>query len=164
MTARRRLAGLLALAVAAAPAVLEAHPLHTTITELTEQRGAGTVRAVVRAFADDFGTAVGRAARGASAPGGPTDATAFAYVRARFGIVGADGRAIETRSCGVRRASGLVWICLEASAPAGLAPLAVRNAVMSELFEDQVNVVQAVVAGARRSLLFTRGDGAKTLR
>ncbi len=48
--------------------------------------------------------------------------------------------------------------------PGGLATLAVRNAVMSELFEDQVNVVQAVVAGARRSLLFTRGDGAKPLR
>lgn len=147
-----------------APAILAAHPMHTTITELTEQRAAGTVRAVVRAFADDFGTAASRHAAGRPTAAGTTDAGAFAYASARVSLIGADGRPIALRSCGVRRTSDLVWVCLEASAPGGLATLAVRNALMNELFEDQVNVAQAVVAGARRSLLFTRGDGAKALR
>jgi len=42
--------------------------------------------------------------------------------------------------------------------------LQVRNVMLCELYEDQVNVVQSTVAGARRSLLFVRGDPFKPLR
>ena len=118
---RRAVGWALLVAVAAAgllraPTMLDAHPLHTTITELTEQRAAGTVRAVVRAFADDFGTAVSRQARGRRGGASAADDAALAYASARFGLVGGDGRALVLRSCGVRRTSDLVWICLEASA------------------------------------------------
>ena len=40
-----------------------AHPLHTTMAEVTVDRARGTVRVVVRVFADDFGTAVERLER-----------------------------------------------------------------------------------------------------
>ena len=148
------------LAFAAAPARLAAHPLHTTITELAEDRTRGTVRAVIRVFAGDFGTAVARHSRGA----GMSDAAALAYASASFSFTDRGGRPLPVRSCGMRRAADLVWICLEAPAPAGLAPLAVRNAFLCDLFDDQVNVVQGTVGGARRSLLFTRGDRAKPLQ
>jgi hypothetical protein len=36
--------------------------------------------------------------------------------------------------------------------------------MLCELYEDQVNVVQGVVGGTRRSLLFVRGDRFKALR
>lgn len=138
---------------------LAAHPLHTTITELTEDRAKGTVRAVVRVFADDFGTVVARRSRGAPL----TDANAFAYVSSTFSFIDRTGRTLSVQSCGIRRTADLVWVCVEARSPAGLAPLSVRNAVMCDLFDDQVNVVQGTVSGARRSLLFTRGDRAKRL-
>jgi len=40
----------------------------------------------------------------------------------------------------------------------------VRNAILSELFADQVNVVRAALGGAPQTLLFTPGDGMKALR
>lgn len=158
-------AGRLALLISAAMALLSparplvAHPLHTTITELTEDRTRGTVRAVVRLFADDFGTIVARRSRGAPL----SDATAFAYVSSTFSFTDRTGRILSMQSCGTRRTSDLVWVCVEARSPAGLAPLSVRNAVMCDLFDDQVNVVQGTVGRARRSLLFTKGDRAKPL-
>lgn len=158
-------AGRIALMIAAAiallstPGPLAAHPLHTTITELTEDRARGTVRAVVRVFADDFGTIVARRSRGAPI----TDASAFAYVSGAFSFTDGTGRLLAVQSCGMRRTADLVWVCVEARSPAGLAPLSVRNAVMCDLFDDQVNVVQGTIRGARRSLLFTRGDRAKRL-
>lgn len=160
-TMGRRLAATLAVMVGmfAPSRSLGAHPLHTTITELTEDRAHGTVRAVIRVFADDFGTAIARHSRGA----GMSDAAAFAYAIARFSFTGGDGRLLAVRPCGIRRAADLVWICLEATARAGLAPLAVRNALLCDLYDDQVNVVQASVGGRRRSLLFTLGDRAKPL-
>ena len=147
------------LALVSPPRLVAAHPLHTTITELTEDRARGTVRAVIRVFADDFGTVVARRTRGAPI----SEATAFAYVSSTFSFTDRAGRMLSVQSCGMRRTADLVWVCVEARSPAGLAPLSVRNAVMCDLFDDQVNVVQGSVGGARRSLLLTRGDRAKPL-
>ena len=63
----------------AAPRVVLAHPLHSTITEIAEDRAHGTVRATIRVFVDDFATAVERATarRPADLAGGCGGATAF---------------------------------------------------------------------------------------
>ncbi|MEO7455915.1 MAG: DUF6702 family protein [Gemmatimonadaceae bacterium] len=133
-----------------------AHPLHTTLTELTEDRAHGVVRATVRVFADDFGTVLAR--RGVTG-----DAAATNYVSSSFTFVDAAGRKLPATSCGIRRTGDLYWVCIEAPSAAGLAGLKVRAAVLCDLYDDQVNVVQGVVAGSRRSLLFVKGDAAKGL-
>ena len=46
---------------------------------------------------------------------------------------------------------------------AGLPALAIANRVLCDVWADQVNVVQATIAGSRRSLLFTKGDGRKSV-
>jgi hypothetical protein len=124
---------------------LMAHPLHTTMTELTEDRTHGTVRATIRVFADDFGKARGTKPE-------------LAYVSSTFAFTDRNGRQLVLRSCGTRSTGELLWICIEATSADGLAALRVRNGMLSDLFDDQVNVVQGSVAGARRSLLFTKGD------
>jgi hypothetical protein len=141
-----------------------AHPLHSTITELTEDRGRGVVRATIRVFADDFGTSLGRFARNAGAPMSPQwNTAALGYVASVFTMANKSGTSLQIRSCGVTRTADLLWICVEATAPAGLASVQLRNAMLCELFEDQVNVVQATFGGSRHSHLFTRGDRLKPL-
>lgn len=141
-----------------------AHPLHTTLTQMTEDRARGVVRATIRVFADDFGTSVTRFARNPGAPmSSQWNAAAFGYVSSVFTIAGKSGAALPLRSCGVTRTADVLWICVEASSPPGLAATQVRNAMLCDLFEDQVNVVQGSIGGTRRSLLFTRGDRPKTL-
>jgi hypothetical protein len=164
----RSLAAFLAMVVAGAgtPRILDAHPLHSTITELVEDRAHGIVRATIRVFADDFGTAVTRSAKGRVSPasGQTWDAAVLSYAKTVFGIQDAQGHPIGVHSCGVRRTGDLLWLCLEAATPQPLASLRVRNAVLCDLFDDQVNVVQATVAAERRSLLFVRGDSYKPVR
>ncbi len=152
------------LAIGALPRRAAAHPLHSTITEVAADRAHGVVRATIRVFADDFGTAVRRAAYGRAIPAsGPLwDAAALAYTAASFGFA-ARGHALPLRSCGVRRTADLLWICVEASTTSDLGALQVRNAMLCDLFDDQVNVVQGTVAGSRASLLFVRGSGFKPL-
>lgn len=119
---------------------------------------------MIRVFADDFGTAVSRHARArVLAPGPAWDAAAFAYVASAFTVADRLGRTLALRSCGIRRTGEVMWVCVETASAGGIAPLTVRNAVLTDLFDDQVNVVQATVAGGRRSVLFTRGDRAKRL-
>jgi hypothetical protein len=159
------LAAVIVLSTAVRPSVAEAHPLHSTITELTEDRAHGLVRATVRVFADDFGTAVSRAAHGRVSPasGAAWDAAVAAYATSVFGLQDAQGRPIALRSCGIRRTGDLLWVCLEGTASQPLASLRVRSAVLCDLFDDQVNVVQGTAGGERRSLLFVRGDGYKSV-
>ena len=115
-----------------------AHPLHTTLTEVTESRGM--VRATIRVFADDYEKS---------------------RVAASFAFVDASGKALPMTSCGVRRAGDVYFVCIEAAH--GMDGLRLRASMLHDLYEDQVNVVQATVRGARRSLLFVRGDGVKAL-
>jgi hypothetical protein len=160
------LAAALVLGVVTTARVADAHPLHSTITELVEDRAHGVVRATVRVFADDFGTALTRASRGRTqvSTGPVWDAAALAYATQAFGLRDVRGRALPLRSCGTRRTGDLLWLCLEAATDQPLASLQVRNAMLCDLFDDQVNVVQGTVNGERRSVLFVRGDSYKSLR
>ena len=162
----RRAVATAAIAVACAlPAQRAfAHPLHTTLTELTEDRTRGVVRATVRVFADDFGTSLNHFARTTATPLSPQwNAAAFAYVSSVTSFGTRQGAALPLRSCGVTRSADVLWICVESAAPPGLASVMFRNTILCDQFEDQVNVVQATYAGSRHSLMFTRGDRMKPI-
>jgi hypothetical protein len=151
-----------ACAIGVAPRPGDAHPLHTTITEVTENRAEGTVQATVRVFLDDFTTAVQRAShrKVTTTDGTAWDSAMMTYALSAFAFTNGEGHPLALRSCGVKRTDNLLWICLQARAP-GLASLRVENSLLCDLYDDQVNVVQATIGASRRSILLTRGDGAK---
>jgi hypothetical protein len=144
----------------------DAHPLHSTITELVLDPARGTVRATIRVFSDDLRAAVMRAARGVlPASDGPAwDGAALAYAARVVSLRNARGEALALRPCGTRRTGDLVWLCLEGPMARDAGVLHVRNAMLCEVYEDQVNVVQGTIGGTRRSLLFMRGDPFKPFR
>jgi hypothetical protein len=157
--ARRALQGACLLALPLAPRAAEAHPIHSTLTEIKHDPGgahARHLRARVRR----------RLRRGAPAPrraaaqlgGGGLRLRGHAFYAGR-GAPGAPVHLVRRAPAGDR-----VWLCLRAPAPAATGRLVVHNRIHFELFEDQVNVVQATLGGRRQSVLFTRGDGPKPLR
>ena len=149
------------------PRAAIAHPLHTSLAEVTYDPAARAVHVLLRVFVDDFSSAVLHARP--AAPDAPIvlppDSAMFRYVSGRFSLADRAGRPVPLRWCGARRAGEQLFVCLRA--PATTAPGAgarVRNALLTELFTDQINVVRASVSGRRQTLLFTRGDGVKALR
>jgi hypothetical protein len=142
--------------VSVAPRVADAHPLHTTMTEVAYDGRTRTVQATIRVFADDFAKAVTASRIAGADPGG-------AYVARAFAITGPDGRAVPLRVSGTRRTGDLLWITLRGAAPAGIRGGTVRNQMLCALFTDQVNILRATYGGAPRSMLFVPGDGAKRI-
>jgi hypothetical protein len=161
----RRLVASAALTLASlTPHRAFAHPLHTTLTEITEDRARGVVRATIRVFADDIDHSLKRGAHVPAPIGSPAwNAAAISYAASVFTMSTKPGVPMPLRSCGVTQKADVLWICLEANAPSGAASLVVRNAMLCDQFEDQVNIVQATFAGSRHSVLFTRGDRLKPL-
>jgi hypothetical protein len=172
--ARRRAAGgparavlaralLSTLLLGSSPGLLQAHPIHTTLSEISTVTG-GAVRVLVRTFADDFSTAVSRFTRTpARADHAVTDAAAGRYVAAAFTLTDARGRPLPLTLVAQRRTGDVVWLELTANV-ASLAGTRVRNAMLFDVHPDQVNIVKATYGGTTGyTTLFSRGDAAKAL-
>jgi len=133
--------------------LLTAHPMHTSVTEVTQDASTRSVVVTLRVFADDFGSA----APDRVGPG------AEAYVRAHFELTGPKGALVALRWEGATLSGDVVQIRLRADLPGGLRGTRVRTTLLCERFPDQVNIVRATYGGRTTSLLFTRGDQAKAL-
>ncbi|MFL5577412.1 MAG: DUF6702 family protein [Gemmatimonadaceae bacterium] len=140
----------------------DAHPLHTSLTAITYDAPSRTARLSVRVFADDF-LAAAAAVPVARAAGGVTDEAARTYVASALTLAERGGPPLPLAWCGARRVGDFLWLCLTAPAPRGLAGAHVQSRILFERFSDQVNIVQADLGGRRQSMLFTRGDGERTL-
>ena len=157
-------AGVILLVATAGP-LRAAHPLHTSLAELVYSPSTRMVRVSLRLFADDFSSAVTRGT--AAAPGArvvvPPDTAAFRYVTRRFTLFDRAGRVVPLRWCGMRRVGEQLFVCLRGAISTPPAGGRIRNTLLSEIFTDQVNIVQASYGGRRRTLLFTSA-AAKALR
>src|SRR5262249_25277506 len=136
---------------------VNAHPLHTTLAEVTVDAPRRHVRATVRLFADDLSAALSRS----TAASGALESSAARYVASHFGL--SDGsQSIPLHACGVRRAGDVIWVCLESDG-SNVNHLRARDSLLTEAFADQVNIVQVGNGSARRSMVFLKGDGDKPI-
>jgi hypothetical protein len=148
-------------ALIAAPRAAHAHPLHTTMSEITMDAQRHVMRVVVRAFAEDYLKAVVAARHLKSTPT-LDGAEAFAYLQSALSIDDG-GSVLPLRSCGIRTSANVVWLCVETAVPVDGARAHVRNALLWNLYDDQVNIVRATLGANVRSILFVKGDRAKPL-
>ncbi len=143
-----------------------AHPLHTSLAELVYDSRKGSVTVSLRVFVDDFTQAsisrrqalVAKNMK-AAAPNPLVD-----YALASFHIFDGRGRQIPLHSCGGKKVGELMWLCFRGSVPRGGREIKVSNRVLFDVFKDQINIVKSTLDGKQATVLFTPGDGAKSIR
>ena len=140
------------------------HPIHTTMAELRHDRAARAAVLRIRVFVDDFAAAAARRA-GTTPDANHTvpDAVASGYATAHVALADRRGRSLPLEWCGSRRQAEVLWICLRAAGVPDLRGLQVRNSLLFDRFDDQVNIVRMIDGARTKSLLFTKGDEAKRL-
>ncbi len=151
------LLALLALATGAWAPARAAHPLHTTFTEVAWDAPTRTLRLTVRAFAEDLDAAARASARGAETAA----AMRARYVASRLVVRDAAGRPLALASCGGREERDLVFVCLAAPLPDARRGITLGHHVLTEVFDDQVNVVRLSLGARRGMALFTKGAAAR---
>ena len=129
------------------------HPLHTTLATVEWRADRHQLEVAVRVFTQDLAEAIS---------GAVSDSTVCHYASGVLFLRDAAGHLMASGSCSTERTADVTWIriTVPAATPAGLRVL---NAFLFERFPDQVNIVQANVAGRARTILFTTGDGPKPL-
>jgi hypothetical protein len=140
------------LAVGLALPFAIAHPLHTSVTELTVAGGGQHVTVAIRVFADDFATEVSAG-----------DSAAAVYVRERLVLTDRRGHRVTLRWEGRESRGDALVLRLSAVAPSGLAGGRAQNTILCDRFDDQVNVVRVISGSRVATLLFTRGAGPQAL-
>lgn len=143
--------------------IAHAHPLHTTLADVRHDAAGRVVQVSLRVFADDFIGAVTRTPSRMDSPT-PPDSAMQRYVKERFGFTVPGTGAVALTWCGVKREAEVLLICLRGGNVRALGGVAVRNTLMSDVFSDQVNMVQTSIGGRRQLLLFSRNDGPKSFR
>jgi hypothetical protein len=146
----------------ASPAPSAAHPLHTTFTDVVVDPAGGGLRLTIRVFADDFARAAARhAGSRASADPAVADSVRAWYVASRLQVIRADGRRAALVWGGATRDGDALQLTVRVPGVRVLDGVRVGNALMVELFEDQVNLVRVEAGGRSRTLLFTRRDSGR---
>ena len=127
-----------------------AHPLHTSFTEISQDRD-GVVTMSIRLFADDFGATLD-SLRKAGAPS--AEAAARLYLFRSVAVLVA-GKAVPLTWCGMRSDSGLTWLCARSAQPVPRERLQVRNALMFDRFRDQISIVRWSGTSETRTLVLS---------
>ena len=117
----------------------DAHPLHSSFTEISRERG-GTIAISIRLFSDDFGVAVDSLR--ANARGTPSETVVRDYFTRSVVLTTADGKPVQLEWCGMRSQDGLTWLCARSVTPLQPGRLRLRNVLMFDRFRDQISVVR----------------------
>jgi hypothetical protein len=147
------------------------HKIHVSVTNLEFNQPRQTVEIVIRVFTDDLENALSRRAN-RSVKIDPATAgrdrkvveLVMAYLRSSFELKNKAGRTVALSWNGIEGQPDMFWIFVKGRTPGGLEGAQLRNKIFCDLFDDQVNIVNAKHQGKQVGLMFESKDDFKILR
>jgi len=147
------------------------HKIHVSVTNLEFNQPRQTVEIVIRVFTDDLENALSRRANRAVKIDPATAGIdrkvvelVMAYLRSSFELKNKAGRTVALSWNGIEGQPDMFWIFVKGRTPGGLEGAQLRNKIFCELFDDQVNIVNAKHQGKQVGLMFESKDDFKILR
>ena len=152
------LAAVLLLPLAGARPAL--HAYHTTLTELRYNAAKKQLELSVKVFTDDFEKAL---SQGQSAPVNFTDAgprplaLTAAYLQRTLQVSTPAGAPLPLQVLGLQAENDGYWLYCKVPLPGPVPGVKLRQAMMLEVFGDEVNIVNIEANGKKQSALFRAG-------
>jgi hypothetical protein len=151
------------------------HKIHVSVTNLEFNQPKQMVEIVIRVFTDDMENALSlRAKRVVKIDPATADKDrqiielVMAYLRSSVELKNNAGRPVALSWDGIERLPGgaadMFWIYVKGRMQGGLDGAQIRNKIFCELFDDQVNIVNAKHQGKQIGLMFESKDDFKALR
>ncbi len=136
-----------------------AHKFYASLAQLDYNEETKSFEIATRIFADDLELALTRRhGRAVYLDKTPDVANLVrAYLQERLEVRGRDGKLSELRWVGMEVQVDTVWVYVEAPLPQGTDGVSVRNRILLEQYDEQVNTTIIKVAGKQKDHAFRRG-------
>jgi hypothetical protein len=138
-----------------------AHKFHTSFAEADYNEQERSLQITLRTFPDDL---INILTRRAGQPVSLDDkkraaALTFTYLQEVFQLQDARGRAVKLSWVGMEAGVDNVWLYFEARMPAGIAGAQLSDRWLTDLYEDQINLVNIRAGERKLALTFEHGTG-----
>jgi len=142
------------------------HKIHVSVTHLEFNQPKQTVEIVIRVFTDDLENALSQRAKRevrVDPKNRQVRELVMAYLRSNFELRNKAGRPITLVWSGIEAQMDMFFLYVEGRTPGGMEGARMRNKIFCELFDDQVNIVNAKHQGKQIGLMFESKDDFKTI-
>jgi len=147
------------------------HKVHISVTNLEFNQPKQTVEIVIRVFTDDLENALSRSGSrtvkidpASAGKNRRVGDLVMAYLRSNFELKNKAGRPVTLSWNGIEGQVDMFWLYVKGRMPGGLEGAQMRNKIFCELFDDQVNIVNAKQQGKQIGLMFESKDDFKAIR
>ena len=141
-----------------------AHKYHTSVTRLEYNAEDSSVEITIQTFTDDIEAILSKRTGKTIRLDASKDSGRLVldYLRDAFELRAGDAN-LELQWVGLEMKGGTAWLYVLTKLPGGFSKASLRNALLFDLFEDQVNIVNVLNNGKKRSLVFRRGGDMQEL-
>jgi hypothetical protein len=143
------------------------HPFHTSLTEVRYEPKARVFEVSIRLFSDDFEVALTRENGGSPVrfSEGKQDHLIEKYIRKRFIVADAQRKAKPIMYIGYEPEGEAQWVYLEIpnEQPDGFRNVVMKQALLMDVFDDQVNLVNLESNQQRKTVVFRNNQSVQAV-
>lgn len=138
------------------------HPLHLSVTEITLDEKEKELEIMLRIFTDDLELAIRETKSDAqlnllNPVTTTTDKLAWEYIQPRFKLL-ADGKAQAVKYLGHETDEDVLIFYIQVRPVKKFTTIEITNSILTELYEDQANLVNITVKDETKSLRLMRNN------
>jgi hypothetical protein len=150
---------------AALPARAAAHTFHTSLMSVEYNHQEQLLEISLQVFSHDLETVLtkrnGRNIRLDKSPDAPQ--LILAYIQDSINIKNGAGETKQLAWVGMETQADAIWLYIETKMPEGIAGALLRNRILFDLLDDQINLVHLKDDQRKSDLVFKPGDTFKPL-
>ncbi|WP_240625494.1 DUF6702 family protein [Spirosoma pollinicola] len=153
-------AGFLVCITGLLSASMSAHDFHASVTQMQYDPKERTFEISIRIFTDDFEKALAEATKSKVNLNGPgkNDQLIEKYVQAHFSYANAQKQAKPIKYIGYEVETDAHWIYLEMPYNEPFKGGSLKQNVLMEMFDDQVNMVNVQYQGHKKTFVFRKNQ------
>lgn len=138
------------------------HPLHISVTEITLDEKEKELEIMLRIFTDDLELAIRNAKNDTelnllNPSNTTTDKLAWEYLQPRFKLV-ADGKVQPVKYLGHEADEDVLVFYIQVQPVKKFTAIGITNSIITEMYEDQANLINMTVGDETRSLRLMRDN------
>lgn len=137
------------------------HPVHTSVTQMQYNAAEKTFEVSLRVFTDDLEEALGKENNNQRVRLNDKDANGplvEGYIRKHFGLTNASRQRKPFRYLGKEQEMEATWIYVEVPYSEPLEGSVLQQSLLTEVFDDQVNLVNVSYLTQKKTVLFRKSN------